>query len=151
MPSVYIGATGCTNFFFRCQILCLCSGDQNMFFLYMWCRPHCKDTIPKIRNKYSQKRNCAATVPIPTFRFLWAIYIFPWSVCLFCCRKIGGPNVGRNISLVKYGVRSLKFIWAPVYSCTHWLGPRNSSPPPPRIWAHLRGRYWSAKIDDISL
>ncbi len=23
--------------------------------------------------------------------------------------------------------------------------------PPPRIWAHLGGRYWSAKIDDISL
>jgi hypothetical protein len=23
--------------------------------------------------------------------------------------------------------------------------------PPPRIWAHIRGRYWSAKIDDISL
>ncbi len=26
------------------------------------------------------------------------------------------------------------------------------APPPPRIWAHIRGRYyWSAKIDDISL
>ncbi len=24
------------------------------------------------------------------------------------------------------------------------------NPPPPRIWAHIRGRYWSAKIDDIS-
>ncbi len=24
-------------------------------------------------------------------------------------------------------------------------------PPSPRIWAHIRGRYWSAKIDDISL
>ncbi len=23
-------------------------------------------------------------------------------------------------------------------------------PPPPRIWAHIRGRYWSAKIDDFS-
>ncbi len=24
-------------------------------------------------------------------------------------------------------------------------------PPPPRIWPHIRGRDWSAKIDDISL
>jgi hypothetical protein len=24
-------------------------------------------------------------------------------------------------------------------------------PPPPRLWAYIRGRYWSAKIDDISL
>jgi hypothetical protein len=24
-------------------------------------------------------------------------------------------------------------------------------PPPPRIWAHVRGRYWPAKIDDMSL
>jgi hypothetical protein len=28
--------------------------------------------------------------------------------------------------LLKYGVRSLNYIWAPVYSCTHWLRPRNS-------------------------
>ncbi len=34
-----------------------------------------------------------------------------------------------------------------VHSCTHWLRPR----PPPRIWAHIRECYWSAKIDNISL
>ncbi len=32
--------------------------------------------------------------------------------------------------LVKYGVRSPKFICAPVYSCTHLLRPRNHPPPP---------------------
>ncbi len=36
-----------------------------------------------------------------------------------------------------------------VHSCTHLLRPRNS--PPPCIWAHIRGCYCSAKIDDISL
>ncbi len=41
-----------------------------------------------------------------------------------------------------------------LYSCTHWLRPRNTPPPPfLRIWAHVQGRYWSAraKIDDIAL
>ncbi len=41
----------------------------------------------KIRNKYSQKRNCMATVPIYTFMCPWAIYLFPRSICIFCCRK----------------------------------------------------------------
>ncbi len=40
-------------------------------------------------------------------------------------------------SLVKYGVRNLKFIFAPVYSCTHWLRPRNS-PPPPHLGSYSR-------------
>jgi hypothetical protein len=60
---------------------------------------HCKDSIPKIRNTYFQKRNCSATVPVSTFMCLWAIYIFPRSICLFCCRKICGPILGIYNSL----------------------------------------------------
>ncbi len=33
--------------------------------------------------------------------FFWAIYIFPRSVCLFCCRKIGGPILGIFKSLTE--------------------------------------------------
>ncbi len=41
----------------------------------------------------------------------------------------------------------------PLHSCTYWLRPRNRLPSP-RICTHTvyeRERYWSAKIDDISL
>ncbi len=49
------------------------------------CTVHCKDKIPKFRSQYSQKRNIGVSDPISTC--LWAIYIFPWLICLFCCRK----------------------------------------------------------------
>ncbi len=60
---------------------------------------HCKEPIPKIGKKYSQKSNCAATVPISTFMYLWSIYIFPWSICLLCCRKYvdrSWENINRS-------------------------------------------------------
>jgi hypothetical protein len=43
--------------------------------------------MPKIWNKYSQKRNIGASVSISIFMCLWANYIFPQWVCLFCGRK----------------------------------------------------------------
>ncbi len=66
-----------------------------LYFLYgsdvqEW--QHCKDTIPQIQNKYSQKRNCEASVPISTFMCLWAIF-------LLFCRKIYGPILGIYKSL----------------------------------------------------
>jgi hypothetical protein len=46
-------------------------------------------TANKIRFMYSHKWNCEASFPISTLMYLWAIYIFPRSLCLFCCCKIG--------------------------------------------------------------
>jgi hypothetical protein len=69
------------------------TSDFMALLLYSLTHLHIKDTKTKIRNIHSQKRNCAATVPILTFMFLCAMYIFPRLVCIFCCRKIGGPIV----------------------------------------------------------
>ncbi len=113
-----------------------------------WSKVHCKDTIPKIWNKYSQKRNCAVSIPISTFMCLWAIYIFPWSVCLFCCGKICGPILGIYEYLTgtwiwKLGLRprhSLTWLfWAPngnrLTARCHFTGPikvsiSRAQPPP---------------------
>jgi hypothetical protein len=43
---------------------------------------------------YLQNRIIMFYLPIFTFMYLWAIYIFPGSVCLFCCSQIGRPILG---------------------------------------------------------
>ncbi len=55
---------------------------------------------------YSQKWNCyfqnriiMFCLSVPSLIYMWEIYIFPGSVCLFCCREICGPILGIYKSL----------------------------------------------------
>ncbi len=63
---------------------------------------HCKDTVPKIGEKYFQKGNCAASFPISTFIYLWA-------VCLLSSSKIGGPILGIYKSLTDVWIIAAQF------------------------------------------
>ncbi len=42
--------------------------------------------------RYFQNRIIMFCLPVSTFMYLWAIYIFPGSVCQFCCSLIGRPT-----------------------------------------------------------
>ena len=48
---------------------------------------------------YFQNRIILFCLHVPTLIYRWEIYMFPGSVCLFCCRKICGPMLGIHNSL----------------------------------------------------
>ncbi len=54
--------------------------------------------VPEM-NCYFQNRIIMFCLPVPTIIFLWEVYIFPGSVCLFCCTEICGPILGIYKSL----------------------------------------------------
>ncbi len=59
-------------------------------------------TATKIPLMYSFSGNCLASFTVSTFICLWAIYIFPGSVHLFSCSRIGRPilEIYKNLSQI---------------------------------------------------
>ncbi len=54
----------------------------------------CKEPIPQILNKYSQKRNCAATVPIPYIHVSVSDLYIPTMDLPILLPEICGPILG---------------------------------------------------------
>ena len=56
---------------------------------------------------FSENRIIKFCLPISTLMYLWAIYLFPGLVSLFCCSLIGRPILGINRSITHTWMQEL--------------------------------------------
>jgi hypothetical protein len=79
--------------------------------LIVSCTIRCKDTILKIRNNYSQKRNCVASQSQFPHSCVCERFIqFPGSVHIFSCSRIGRPIAHRHMN-VEIGTEAARFLF----------------------------------------
>ncbi len=105
-------------YWWRINLLFIISSDHTFRWFYSLLKPHPRCSyalqmkgrwesgshlcIPRnetVQPPYFQNRTITFCLPIPTLIYLWEIYIFPGSVCLFCCSQICEPIQGIYKSL----------------------------------------------------
>ncbi len=64
---------------------------------------------------FPEMKLCALS-PISCIQLYVSFFVFPWSVCLFCSRKIGGPIVGIYKSLTETWMWKLELRLRSFYS-----------------------------------
>ncbi len=75
------------------------------------CIPRNETALPR----YFQNRIIMFCLPISTFMHLWAIYMFPGSVCLFCCSQRGRLMLGIYINSSQIH-ECRNWVWGPTVS-----------------------------------
>jgi len=119
----------------------------NFFSIFVgrFCPPRSTTHIAPWQQKFG--REWEEDYPVPVHN-VYAVWLGVRDMLLHEAAEPG--EVGRDArdTCNHNRVKSPKFIWA---SCVQLYLFGWDPATPPRIWAHIRGRYWLAKIDDISL
>ncbi len=96
-------------------------------FFYGTLRP----IVPKICHlieQFSIYFGRQLTEGIPGLCSSWVFSSRSWLPCQEWSPPSGQLTYQLGLHIGKYGVRSPKFFWAPVYNCAHWLRHRNHPP-----------------------
>ncbi len=90
----------------------------------------CKDTVPKIRNKYSQQWNCATSFPtVFLHSCICERFIYSHSLSVhLVCSKIGGPIVERGRAVSFLGIHKSDLLCS--VKTTYWSRTSRSRPCP---------------------
>ncbi len=103
---------------------------------------HISPRQPKLRTE------CEEDYPVPVHN-VYAVRLWVRNMLLHEASEPG--EVGRDArdTCNHNGVKISKVYLGSMYTAV-LVGWDPANPPIPRIWAHIRGRYWSAERDDIS-
>ncbi len=131
------------------------SGSDHLCSLVTSNKP-CTVKVPHIAK--TQNRTFETNIPRTGTAWLqsqlmlmWAIYVFLWPVCLFCCWKIGGPRVGIYRSLTDTWIQFLfwEYLNSNFHAVQFQMSGETSSTCSSLVWAREFCCWENTIIDDF--